>query len=180
MRTVSGVPRAIGVLDCRRISTSASCLSKPLAMMQSPAGLTHLILASTRIRRWSPDHFFQLPGRSVCRREGPRCVSEGLDRGPPGSGISAGWNDGPARAGGDDGMTSLGAMGAVSGDTADGLIRRDLRQQVRENGRIADQVAGHLDRASCANPACPPACQRPSATIAAGFPPRRCDRAPAP
>ena len=51
MRTVSGVPSAVKRLSrAMRIWTSASCLSKSLAMMRSPKSLRHLIFASTLLR----------------------------------------------------------------------------------------------------------------------------------
>lgn len=51
MRRVSGVPSAVKRLRrAIRIWTSASCLSKSLAMMRSPKSLRHRIFASTLLR----------------------------------------------------------------------------------------------------------------------------------
>ena len=63
----------------------------------------------------------------------------------PGPGISSRGYDGIGTSGRDGGVTPFGVIDAVGGDAADPLLHRDLRQQVGQNGRIADTVAGHLD-----------------------------------
>jgi hypothetical protein len=50
---------------------------------------------------------------------------------------------GPARR--DGGVAGAGVVGAVGCDHADGLIARDLVQQVGQHGRIADPTARDLD-----------------------------------
>ena len=50
---------------------------------------------------------------------------------------------GPARR--DGGVTGAGIIGSICGDDAEGLVVRDLIQQVGPHGRIADPTAGDLD-----------------------------------
>ncbi|KAA8603155.1 hypothetical protein AL036_22595, partial [Salipiger aestuarii] len=65
--------------------------------------------------------------------------------GLPEFGILAGWDDGIGPAVGDGIVTLACIVGAVCGDAADLLIGRDLVEQLRQHGRIADVAAGELD-----------------------------------
>lgn len=66
----------------------------------------------------------------------------------PDPGIPSRRYDGIGPSGRDGGMAPLGVMDAVGGNAADPLLQRDLRQQVRQNGRLTDAVARHLHRAN--------------------------------
>lgn len=64
----------------------------------------------------------------------------------PGLAVFAGRNGGNRPMCRDGRVTGAGVVGAIRCDDADGLIARDLVQQVGQHGRIADPAAGYLDR----------------------------------
>lgn len=66
--------------------------------------------------------------------------------GLPELGILAGRYDGIGPAIGDGVVTLARIVGPVCGDVADLLIGRDLAEQLRQHGRIADIAASELDR----------------------------------
>ena len=88
----------------------------------------------------SPDGAAEVFRSSQGLVSGHRTRGDGLPR----LGVFAGWDDGMGAAVSDGIVAFASIIGAVCGDAADRLVRRDLVQKIWQHRRITDVAPGDL------------------------------------